>query len=716
MTGENSIDDTIASAWQSFRHDLTATLRALAPDDSTGLPVTESDDDTAPFFRFSTSDDGSLLLSEVSSNQVLTGGFRLSPGQIGELLRIGWSPPTAPMEESELLNFHRVDPDLETAVERVQETLQSVFGIPHPHFLSPPPREDDLHRAQTPPVDPHADEDPLDPDEAYHPTAPEDLAWAVSQALRTHFGAYNPPDSSGGFMVKLGSAGMIVTPLAEGAISIMAFLVQGMRAPDRAPALLEDLNEGLYVRFHVAGTNILATCDIPAIPFVPRHLYTVLNTVGQIVDRVDDGLARATGGTTLFEDRPADATAHGGPGADTTGDDTTGDDDLPEELLALIHLENEESIELEPAVVARLMGQSRSFILRCIRLAEEQMISWIARSEDQDDPEEKAAALHEAGGWEATVSTLRGALHAVVAGEAGAPIDGGNDHDDEVSELEFMEHLTAWAHALDHEIDLLEPGETLFVAADAGAANPHVTLSVSRYLDTGVLARIVWDGERRYPAAMLADLASFGWYLSPASGSTGPARLILLSDTTTPEVAVACLNGLVSTGSVSSLDDLSISQRSESGDWRRLPHHVRVNVSSFDELRSSATAALDALGAHPALLPGIRLESPAANHSVTVEVNTEAAILHIVGPVVSGADPDLVDDASRLLPDSGFDWLFDDGSVVISAALDAAPFQPGHLEIILAAAEDIILINSRPLAAQLGGCSPIEDYLAETAR
>ncbi len=426
MTGENSIDDTIASAWQSFRHELTATLRALAPDDSTGLAVTQDDDETAPYFRFLKSGDGSLLLSEVSSNQVLTGRFRLSPGQIGELLRIGWSPPTAPMEEPELQNFHLVDPGVETAVERVQETLQSVFGIPHPHFLSPPPREDDLHRAQTPPVDPHADEDPLDPDEAFHPTAPADLAWAVSQALRNHFGAYHPPDSSGGFTVKLGSAGMIVTPLAEGAISVMAFLVQGMRAPESATALLEDLNEGLYVRFHVAGTNILATCDIPAIPFVPRHLYTVLDTVGQIVDRVDDGLARATGGSTLFEERPADdLAAPGWRGGARAAVAVVDDDELPEELLALIHLENEESIELEPAVVARLMGQSRSFILRCIRLAEEQMLSWIARSEAQDDPEEKEAALHEAGGWEATVSTLRGALHAVVAGDPGAPIDGG---------------------------------------------------------------------------------------------------------------------------------------------------------------------------------------------------------------------------------------------------------------------------------------------------
>ena len=714
MSGENSIDDSIASAWESFRHDLTATLRELEPGHTTDLTVTGTDnDETAPYFHFLKSNDGSLLLSEVSSNQVLTGRFRLSPGQIGELLRIGWSPPTAPLEELEIPNFHLVDPEVETAVGRVQETLQAVFGIPHPHFLAPPPREDDLHRAQRPPVDPHADEDPLDPDQAYHPTAPEDLAWAVSQALRNRFGTYRPPDSAGGFTVKVGSAGMIVTPLEEGAISVVAFLVQGMRAPENATVMLERLNDELYVRFHVAGTSILATCDIPALPFVPRHLYTVLDTMGEIVDRVDDELADATGGSTLFEDATTDDQSDRG----TAGgaDDQAEDEELPEELLALIHLENEKSIVLEPAVVARLMRHDRTFIQRCIRLAEEQMLAWIADSENEDDPDEKEAQLHESRGWEATMSTLRGALHAVIAGETAPSREGREGDDDEAGELEFVEHLSAWAYALEDQIDSLEPGETLFVTVDAAAGEPQVNLSVSRYLDTGVLARITWNVEVDYPADMLTHLATFGWRLAPASGSTGPARLVLLADTGTPEVALACLRGLVATGSVSALDDLSIDRRSETGDWRRLPPQLRVDVSSFDELRSATTVALEELGAHPALLPGIRLESPAANHSVTVEVNTDAPTLLIVGPVVTGVDSDLAGGVSEMLTDTGFDWLVHGDQVVIRAELDGAPFQPGHLEIVLAAAEDIIFIHSRPLATRVRGRSAVEDYLVEAA-
>lgn len=711
MTGENSIDDTVASAWESFREDLTATLRGLEPGGTAGLSITgEELDETAPYFQFLRSDEGSLLVSEVSSNQVLTGRFRLSPGQIGELLRIGWSPPTAPMEQPEIPNFHLVDSDVETAVARVQETLQSVFGIPHPGFLAPPPREDDLHRAQVPPVDPHADEDPLDPDEAYYPTAPEDLAWAVSQALRNHFGTYRPPDSSGGFTVKVGSAGMIVTPLEEGAISVVAFLVQGMSAPGNATALLEELNEELYVRFHVAGTSILATCDIPAIPFVPRHLYTVLDAVGGIVDRVDDELATATGGSTLFEDSSADDRPDRG---EAGGDDDQIDDELPEELLALIHLENDESNVLEPAVVARLMGHDRTFILRCMRLAEEQMIAWIASAEDEQDHDEKEALLHEARGWESTVSTLRGALRAVVTGEA-APSGGeGTRDDDEVGGFEFEERLVDWAYALEDEIDLLEPGETLFVTAEAAAGDPQATLSISRYLETGVLARMTWDVGVDHPGELLADLATFGWNLAPASGSTGPPRLVLLADTATHHLALGCLRGLAATRAVGPLDDLTVDRHPETGDWRRLPPRLRVDVSSFEDLRSATTEALEHLGAHPALLPGIRLESPAANHSVTVEVSTEAPVLHIAGPVVTDVDADLVDGLTGRLPDTGFDWLFVDDRVAIRAELESSPFQPGHLEVILAAAEDIILIHSRPLAEDVGGRSAVEDYLAE---
>lgn len=713
MTGEFSSDHSTAAAWKAFRADLHATLLELGTDQITSFSVLETGEGhLSPYLQFFKGD-GGIVLSEVSSNQVLTDRFRLTPGQIGELLRIGWAPPSPPKDQPQIPNFHLVDHDLEVVVARAQETLQSVFGIPHPQFLAPAPQEDQLNGLTRGAEDPHFGEEPLDPDEAYHPTSADDLAWAVSQSLRNHFGTYRAPNPSGAFAVKVGSAGMLVTPGDEGEVSVAAFVVQHMRNPERAEHELARFNDHLYVRFRVAGDAILATCDIPALPFVPRHLYTILTTMGQLIDAVDEDLAEATGGSTLFGDRMGDDLRSRPPGPATTDrqsrDEGRGDD-LPEELLTLIRLEDEQTVELTPAIVAALMHNDRPFLLRCLRLAREQSSSWadgVDEAEAAGDLAEAEARRHESWGWEKTESRLRGALTAYWGDQC---------DDDEGSTVESMEHLSAWAHGLETEMEALVPGESLVVTGGSTEGRPGAVLTVSRYLETGILARITaaGDSELVMSPETLENMAGHGWLPVPAIGSTGPDRFVLSASTTTPDLAFACLSGLVDAGSVRSLDELSIGDTAAENDWRQLPPHVQVDVNSLEELRSSVTVALEDLGAHPALLPGIRLESPAANFSVTVEVGQRAPRLHIVGPVVTSPDPELIEGERATLPTSGFDWQYTDHRLELTGNLDGSPFRPGHLEVVLAAAEDVILLHSRALAEELGGSSAIEDYLTES--
>ena len=382
------------------------------------------------------------------------------------------------------------------------------------------------------------------------------------------------------------------------------------------------------------------------------------------------------------------------------------------------------------------MRHDRTFILHCIRLAEEQMISWAAGAQEEDDPEEREARLHESRGWEETVATLRGALHAVVAGTAGsdAPVPGdderngaaasgpagagtGTDPDEDDEDDEFTEQFSAWAQALEEEIDSLEPGETLFAVAGPACGGTLATLSVSRYLGAGVLCRIILTGGS--PSALspdgLAELAEFGWRPVPVAGSTGPARLVKSAETHSPELALDCLAGLVGTECLTSFDDLTLARRTDHGDWRRLPAHLRVAITSVEDLRSSVTLSLQALGAHPARLAGTRLVSAAADHTVEVGIDFDAPRLTVAAPVVLDPDPALLRGVAGSLPESGFDWVFDGEQVVLDAGLDAAPFQPGHLEIVLAAAEDLILLHSRAVAAEVGGTSAIETYLTDAA-
>lgn len=467
MTGEFSMDHSTATAWQAFRADLHAMLLELGTDQITSFSVLETGEGhLSPFLQFFKGE-GGVVLSEVSSNQVLTDRFRLTPGQIDELLRIGWAPPSPQADQPQIPNFHLVDDDLDVIVARAQETLQSVFGIPHPQFLSPAPREDEHRGVGVDVGDPDGGEEPLGPDQ---------------------------------------------------------------------------------------------------------------------VDQRDDY--------------------------------------------------------------------------------------------DYDD-----------------------------------------DDDDEDAAVEFMEHLSAWAHELENEMETLEPGESLVVTGGIREDRTGAVLTISRYLDTGLLARITSAGgtELGMSIGSIKHLSDHGWLHVPAFGSTGPDRLVLSASTRTPNAAVACLSGLIITGSVASLDDLSIGTTSAGSDWRRLPPHAQVGVTSFEELRTSVTDALEELGAHPALLPGIRLESAAANFSITVEVDQQAARLHIVGPVVTGPDQALIEGGGATLPTSGFDWQYTDQQLELTGVVGGSPFLPAHLEIVLAAAEDVILLHSRPLAVELGGRSAIEDYLAENA-
>ncbi|GAA1731198.1 hypothetical protein SAMN06265174_102629 [Dietzia kunjamensis subsp. schimae] len=416
------INDLIGGAWDEYEHLLATRIKQLERGSHFSFALTESDDDTTPYFQISTSSDGEHVLAEVSSNQVLTGRYRLEPHQIGDLLHLGWLPPTPPMDKEQIPNFFVVEESSNPAVATlIVATLRSVFGVPHPDFLDPAPREDDLHSRGSEPFDPHEGEDPLPVDDAFHPRDFDELRWALSQAMRNHFGAYRAPSEDGSFSIRVGTTMIKVRPYEQGIIEVLGFVVSGMRRPALAVERLVELNaQTFFARFEIVGDSIIASCDFPALPFVPRHLYTVLNMLSSTVDAVDDELAEMTGGATMFGEwaenhrdmEPSDYD----PDADEDAEDA---EPLPEELLALIHMDNEDSTELDPDLVARLMHCDQALILRCIRLCEEQMISWneSARSaDDKGDDDETGACRHEADAWGATVPILTRALHSIASG------------------------------------------------------------------------------------------------------------------------------------------------------------------------------------------------------------------------------------------------------------------------------------------------------------
>lgn len=401
----DEVEPHISGAWLEFDAQWVERVSNLEPGEDDFISVLATPGTRSPFIRTTASDDGEFILVEVSSNQILPNEARLSPNQIGELLALGWSPPSAPGDDPQVPNFFaaaRID-SIDELAELVVDTLRGVFGIPHPSFLTPAPNEDQLHLFGPGP-DPHANEPRLPTDQPYHPADLRDLRWAISHVIRNMYDKYVAPDNDGVFAIRTGSAGLLIQAIEPGAVSIVAFAVTRMRHPERADDLVSELNgRTLYVHFHVRDDDVVALCDIPARPFIPGHLIEVIITAGRIIDAVDEDIASTTGGVALFG---GDYRSN----SDGTVQDESYDDKLPEELLALIHIDNQLDEDVDPDLVARLMKRDRSLILHCIRLCEEQGIEWRQSASEEDDEEEKAAHLHEADAWDRTVSLLGKAL------------------------------------------------------------------------------------------------------------------------------------------------------------------------------------------------------------------------------------------------------------------------------------------------------------------
>lgn len=320
----------------------------------------------------------------------------------------------------------------------ITDTLRQVVGAPHPAFL------DAGTLTITPPDPDQAQERPqVDLDEAVRVTTPAQLRAAVETTLHATMG--HPPrrDADGDVPIVFGTTLVYVrTADAQPVVSIFAILVQDVADLDAARREVGILNrESVFAKFHLVGRQVVASVAIPSLPFVPRHLVGMIELMGRELDRLDDALALRVQGRRWIdvmtgkgpggaEPVPAGEESSGdgagdGPSGDGAGDapatedeDGASDDgELPEELLTLLNLDPEGQERLEPALVADVCHHDRSLILRFIRIAEEQTISWrqsVDEARAAGDVEEARVATGELHGWQSTVRDLRAALRHVV--------------------------------------------------------------------------------------------------------------------------------------------------------------------------------------------------------------------------------------------------------------------------------------------------------------
>jgi hypothetical protein len=334
-----------------------------------------------------------------------------------------------------LLDLPRTHAHLLAAV--TVDTLREVVGVPHPALLDAgrltitPPTE-------TAPVPDSARPVPqLDLDEPIRVNTPAALRQAVHTTLHVALGRPPRHDRDDDVPIVYGSALVYVhTADAQPVVSVFTIAVQDVSDLDAARREVEILNRrSVFTRYRLAGRQVIGSVAIPCLPFVPRHLIGMVELVGRETDAMDEDLALRVGGRRWVDvlsgggPRQGSLTIGPGPGMPSAGgeagpggagegrDDEDSEEELPPELQTLLQLDADGDERLEVSLVADVCHHDRDLILRLLRIAEEQTLTWrdaVDEAREAADAEAVSAATTEMQGWESTVRDLRGALRYVV--------------------------------------------------------------------------------------------------------------------------------------------------------------------------------------------------------------------------------------------------------------------------------------------------------------
>lgn len=450
------LDGATAQAWSRFQARLADHLAEMGDDDVLVVDVLVADENVegaTPYAQFAGFAEGTMLRGEVSSNAYLVAEHRLDAGGEAALVGIGFQEPTVAAGEQEgrgSANFFADVPVGEAdrlAVMTVQ-ALRDVFGVAHPAFLAAAGLEED------PEVPPPPSEPALELDEpaSVMPDSAEHLRELVDRALTPLFGASPEHDDDGDIPVPWGSS-LVYVRVDDDApvVELFSCVADGVTDLQRAAFEVNVLNrDARFVKFTLVADRVMARIHLPAWPFVPEHLRSMLTGMSAKLDDIDEDLVARVGGTRAIEDVPdepglddledggADREPGDGPGVDQPAAETAdhgrrsgsarGDHDVA--LLTLLQLDAETVGSVDPELAASVCGFDKALVVRMLGDTGRQEVAWgdaRDRALATGDTAEARACAHELHAWERTTALLRRALRLIVETQLGRTTSGATD-------------------------------------------------------------------------------------------------------------------------------------------------------------------------------------------------------------------------------------------------------------------------------------------------
>ncbi|CAA9353653.1 MAG: hypothetical protein AVDCRST_MAG29-2411 [uncultured Nocardioidaceae bacterium] len=414
------LDRSAGRAWFAFQQRLADYLVDMHDDDTLGISARSGLDDdpsagAAPYIQIRAWG-GDKLRIEALSNAYLDRTYALDEAGETRMLSLGWNAPTYPPQERPDAGSENYWLDVERRMgDRVAamttRAFREVWSIPHPVFL----RADAAGETHPPDLgiaDATVEQVGESLPDVILPRDNDHLREVVETVLTHRFGQVPIKDSDGDIPLRSGSALVFVhVPADLPLVTLFSPLVRDISGRTRAAEVVADLNRRWpLVKFVLFDDQVVAMVQLPAAPFAPNHLSTMLEMLSRAADRLDDVLVDRLDGRLAFpmdiEHRRVETVTAEEP-----------DDSFSDELLTLLNIDPNRDGEITPAEVLKLYEDDRRSLLRDIRVTSEQEISWRQSASEATAAGERQVAeacTQEAAAWESTVETLRRALRATI--------------------------------------------------------------------------------------------------------------------------------------------------------------------------------------------------------------------------------------------------------------------------------------------------------------
>src|SRR3954447_9024034 len=438
------LDRSTERAWSRFQARLADHVAEMDDDEvlviSADSAVDPEAEGAAPYVQFCAWG-GTLVRSEVSSNAFLAEEVRLDEAGVAALEDLGWLDPAVGDEDAgdeASANFHL---DTERAeADRLAvmacRALRDIFGVPHPAFLSAGTLEEDADpELGIPAVVSVPEEASVEPP-AVFPRDRDHLRGLVDRALTPFFGNEPRHDEDDDIPVVSGSALVFVRVMEQmPTVELFCCLVHDVTDADRAAFEVAVLNrDETFLKFLLVDDAVMAYLYLPAYPFAPEQLRTMLSVMSRSVDKLDDDLATRVGGRKTFESAAEEddwSAASGTPEADEP--DGTRETDAEAEtdavhpaMMTLLQLDADAPGSVTPELAASVCAMDRGLVLELITWNSRQEIAWRQARDaalldgDSDEAEVCDEETIQAEQW---VNLLRRALRLIVEQQLGRDLE-----------------------------------------------------------------------------------------------------------------------------------------------------------------------------------------------------------------------------------------------------------------------------------------------------